>query len=133
MLDQHRLNRRNTETGRYALGLRLFEFGTRAVRGLQLYDQAQPHLDQLARETGETTHICVFDNVEMVSVAYAEGHRSLRMPATVGRRTPVRSSTFSKVTNRTAWSPSARVVRTPATAAQLHRLQGPGLDPRTRR
>src|SRR5262245_55179031 len=52
VLDHHHLIRRNTETGRYALGLRLFEFGTRAVRGLQLRDQAQPHIDRLSRETG---------------------------------------------------------------------------------
>lgn len=96
VLDQHRLIRRNAETGRYALGLRLFELGTRAVRGLQLRDQAQPHLDQLARETGETAHICVFDSGEMVSLAYAEGIRSLRMPATVGRRTPAYCSAVGK-------------------------------------
>ena len=96
VLDQHRLIRRNAETGRYTLGLRLFEFGTRAVRGLQLRDQAQPHLDQLARETGETAHICVLDNLEMVSLAYAEGPRSLRMPATVGRRTPAYCSAVGK-------------------------------------
>jgi IclR family transcriptional regulator, KDG regulon repressor len=96
VLDHQRLIRRNTETGRYALGLRLFEFGTRAVRGLRLRDQAQPHLDQLARETGETAHICVFDRTEMVSIAYAEGPRSLRMPATVGRRTPVYCSAVGK-------------------------------------
>ena len=96
VLDQHRLIRRNAETGRYALGLRLFEFGTRAVRGLQLRDQAQPHLDKLARETGETAHICVYDHGEMVSLAYAEGSRSLRMPATVGRRTPAYCSAVGK-------------------------------------
>jgi DNA-binding IclR family transcriptional regulator len=96
VLDQHRLIRRNADTGRYTLGLRLFEFGTRAVRGLQLRDQAQPHLDQLARETGETAHICVLDNLEMVSLAYAEGPRSLRMPATVGRRTPAYCSAVGK-------------------------------------
>ena len=96
VLDQHRLIRRNAETGRYALGLRLFEFGTRAVHGLRLRDQAQPHLDRLARETGETAHICVFDNGEMVSIAYAEGPRSLRMPATVGRRTPAYCSAVGK-------------------------------------
>ena len=96
VLDQHRLIRRNAETGRYTLGLRLFEFGTRAVRGLQLRDQAQPYLDQLARETGETAHICVFDNGEMVSVAYAEGPRSIRMPATVGRRTTAYCSAVGK-------------------------------------
>ena len=96
VLDQHRLIRRNGETGRYSLGLRLFEFGTRAVRGLQLRDTSQPHLDQLARDTGETAHICVFDRTEMVSIAYAEGPRSLRMPATVGRRTPAYCSAVGK-------------------------------------
>jgi DNA-binding IclR family transcriptional regulator len=96
VLDRQRLIRRNADTGRYALGLRLFEFGTRAVRGLQLRDQAQPHLDQLSRETGETTHICVFDQGEMVSLAYAEGTRSLRMPATIGRRTPAYCSAVGK-------------------------------------
>ena len=96
VLDQHRLIRRNADTGRYALGLRLFEFGTRAVRGLRLRDQAQPHLDQLARETGETAHICVLDKGDMVSIAYAEGPRSLRMPATVGRRTPAYCSGVGK-------------------------------------
>ena len=96
VLDQHRLIRRNAETGRYALGLRLFEFGTRAVRGLRLRDQAQPYLDQLARETGETAHICVLDRGDMVSIGYAEGPRSLRMPATVGRRTPAYCSAVGK-------------------------------------
>ena len=96
VLDQHRLIRRNAETGRYALGLRLFEFGTRAVRGLRLRDQAQRYLDQLARETGETAHICVLDRGDMVSIAYAEGPRSLRMPATVGRRTPAYCSAVGK-------------------------------------
>ena len=96
VLDQHRLIRRNADTGRYGLGLRLFEFGTRAVRGLRLRDQAQPHLDNLARDTGETAHICVLDRGEMVSIAYAEGPRSLRMPATVGRRTPAYCSAVGK-------------------------------------
>jgi len=96
VLDQHRLIRRDAETGRYALGLRLFEFGTRAVRGLRLRDQAQPYLDQLARETGETAHVCVLDGGDMVSIAYAEGPRSLRMPATVGRRTPAYCSAVGK-------------------------------------
>ena len=96
VLDHHRLIRKNADTGSYALGLRLFEFGTRAVRGLRLRDQAQPHLEQLASETGETAHICVYDNGEMVSLAYAEGPRSLRMPATVGGRTPAYCSAVGK-------------------------------------
>lgn len=96
VLDHHRLIRRNSETGKYALGLRLFELGTRAVRGLQLREQAQPFLERLARDTGETAHICVLDRSEMVSIAYAEAARSLRMPATVGRRTPAYCSAVGK-------------------------------------
>lgn len=41
-LDHHRLIRRTADTGRYALWLRLFEFGTRARRGLQPRERAQP-------------------------------------------------------------------------------------------
>ncbi len=52
VLDSHRLIRRNAETGRYALGLRLFEFGSRAVKDLRLREQAQPYLEQLSHETG---------------------------------------------------------------------------------
>ena len=96
VLDHHRLIRRNSETGKYALGLRLFELGNRAVKGLRLRDQAQPHLEQLVRETGETAHICVLDGGDVVSIAYAEGPRSLRMPATVGRRTPAYRSAVGK-------------------------------------
>ncbi len=96
VMDQLRLVRRHADTGKYSLGLRLFEFGSRAVKGLRLREQAQPYLDQLARDTGETAHICVLDRADMVSVAYAEGSRSLRMPATVGRRTPAYCSAVGK-------------------------------------
>jgi len=96
VLDQHRLIRRNTENGKYALGLRLFELGSRAVRGLRLREYAQPFLNRLVRETGETAHICVLDEGDMVSVANVEGPRTLRMPSTVGRRTPAHCSAVGK-------------------------------------
>lgn len=96
VLDRHRLIRRNSETGKYALGLRLFELGSRAVSGLHLREQAQRFLEQLARETGETAHICVLDRGEMLSVAHADGPRTLRIPATVGRRSPAYCSAVGK-------------------------------------
>jgi IclR family transcriptional regulator, KDG regulon repressor len=96
VLDRHRLIRRNCETGKYALGLRLFELGSRAVNGLRLREQAQRYLDHLSRETGETAHICVLDRGDMLSVAHADGPRTLRMPATVGRRSPAYCSAVGK-------------------------------------
>lgn len=95
VLDQHGLIRR-TDAGKYTLGLKLFELGSRAVKGVRLREQAQPYLERLTRQTGETAHICVLDRGEMLSIAHAEGARSLRMPATVGRRTPAYCSAVGK-------------------------------------
>jgi len=96
VLDRHGLIRRSPDTAKYALGLRLFELGSHAVRGLKLRDQAQPFLDRMVRETGETAHICVLDGGDMVSIANADGPRTLRIPATVGRRTPAYCSAVGK-------------------------------------
>lgn len=106
VLDRHGLIRRS-EAGRYALGLRLFELGNRAVKGVRLREQAQPYLERLTRETGETAHVCVLDKGDMLSIAHAEGLRSVRMPATVGRRTPAYCSAVGKA--MLAYLPQAAV------------------------
>lgn len=96
VLEQHELIRRNQNSGKYALGLRLFELGTHAVAGLRLREQAHPFLARLVRETGETAHVCVLDGCDTVSVANVEGSRNVRMPATVGRRTPAHCTSVGK-------------------------------------
>ena len=53
VLEQHRLVDKNPDTGRYRLGLRLFEFGSKALASLDLRGRARPYLDQLARIRGD--------------------------------------------------------------------------------
>src|SRR6201998_3859973 len=48
VLEQHRLVVKNTETGRYRLGLRLYELGSRAIDGLDLRGRATPLSRSLA-------------------------------------------------------------------------------------
>lgn len=96
VLERHSLVTRETANGKYSLGLRLFELGTRAVSRLDLRKHAQPLLERLVVETGETAHVCVLDNGEMMSVSNAESPRTVRTPSTLGRRTPVHCTSVGK-------------------------------------
>jgi len=57
VLEQHRLVEKNPDTGRYRLGLKLFEFGSKAIGAIDLRRQARPYLDRLQRELGETVFL----------------------------------------------------------------------------
>lgn len=96
-LERHGYIRKHDSGGRYGLGLKLFELGSRAVARLDLHECARPVLDRLVQDTGETAHVCVVDDGHMVSVVNAESPRTLRTPATVGRRTPAYCTAVGKV------------------------------------
>lgn len=49
------------ERDRYRLGLRLFQLGSTVVANLDLHREAQAHVERLARISGETVHLCIFD------------------------------------------------------------------------
>jgi DNA-binding IclR family transcriptional regulator len=95
-LERHGYIRKQPGNGRYGLGLKLFELGSRAVAGLNLRESAQPILEHLVIETGETAHLCVMEGGQMVSVAIAESRRTVRTPATVGRRSPLHCTAVGK-------------------------------------
>lgn len=88
VLERHRLVEQNSETGKYRLGLKLFELGSRSVAHLDLAGRTRPALTQLVFETGETAHVCILDHGEVLSLANIETPRTIRTPSTVGRRNP---------------------------------------------
>jgi IclR family transcriptional regulator, KDG regulon repressor len=75
-------------SGAYRLGIRLFELGSIAIGGLEFDKYARPALEDLARTTGETAHLCVLDGTDIVYVAKVESSSSLRMSSSVGGRNP---------------------------------------------
>jgi DNA-binding IclR family transcriptional regulator len=95
-LERYGYIRRQPATGKYGLGLTLFELGSRAVARLNLHGYAQPLLEELVAATGETAHLAVMDRGQMVSVVIAESARTVRTPATVGRRTPMHCTAVGK-------------------------------------
>lgn len=75
---------RQAPSRRYTLGPNLIRLGESA--GRQLGAGARPHLEQLARELGETANLAMIDRGMAVYVAQASSAHSMRMFTEVGRR-----------------------------------------------
>lgn len=94
VLERHRVvEKRN---GRYGLGLKLFELGSRAASHVRLGPRARPYLERLAVEIGETAHLCVLDDDEVFYLEKVEPTRSIRVPTSVGRRNPAHCTAVGK-------------------------------------
>jgi DNA-binding IclR family transcriptional regulator len=96
VLERHRLVLKNPATGRYRLGLKLFELGSKAIAGTDLREHARPYLSRVMFETGETVHLCLFDNGEVLYVDKIEPQKSVRMSSTIGRRSPAYCTSVGK-------------------------------------
>ena len=96
VLEQHRLVVKNPETGRYRLGLRLYELGSRAIDGLDLRGRARPYLDRLQRQFGETVFFCILDEGQVFYVEKVESQQSVRTACTVGSRAPAYCTAVGK-------------------------------------
>lgn len=96
VLERHKLIERNSVNGRYRLGLKLFELGTRAVSQLDLRERARPVLERLVLETSETVHLGILDDTEVLYLDKVEPARSVRMSSSVGRRNPAYCTAMGK-------------------------------------
>ncbi|HEX7359673.1 MAG TPA: IclR family transcriptional regulator [Bryobacteraceae bacterium] len=107
VLESGRYVERITSTGQYRLGSRLIELGLSAAAQLDVYEISRPHLRALAEEAGETAHLAVLREGEIVSIVKAEGTQNLRTPITVGTRTPAHCTSLGKAI--LAFGPPERV------------------------
>jgi DNA-binding IclR family transcriptional regulator len=96
VLEQHRLVVKNPDTGRYKLGLRLYELGSRAIDGLDLRGRARPYLDRLQDRFGETVFFCILDEGQVFYMEKVESQRSVRTACTVGSRAPAYCTAVGK-------------------------------------
>lgn len=87
-IEKHRLVQRD-EDGAYRLGIRFLSFGERVRSQTNLLRAAQPAMDRLAQETGESIFLGVIDGREALCVDARESRRSIRLYAHVGRRAPL--------------------------------------------
>jgi DNA-binding IclR family transcriptional regulator len=96
ILEGYRIVAREPQTGRYHLGLRLFELGTIAIASFNIRDRARRYLERVVYEVDETVHLCVLDAGEVLYLDKIEPSRSVRMASRIGRRNPVHCTAVGK-------------------------------------
>ena len=80
------------DDGLYRIGLRLYEVGALAPRGLALRDAAMPFMEDLYEVTHEVVQLAVREGTEMVFTERIAGRASVGVHTRVGLRFPLPAS-----------------------------------------
>ena len=85
------------DTGKYRLGMALFELGALVRRRMDVANEGRPKLRELLEKTGETVQMGVVDHLSVLYVYEMESPRAIRMAAAVGGRAPLHCTAVGKV------------------------------------
>jgi IclR family KDG regulon transcriptional repressor len=96
-LEQDGYIEQSDSTDRYRLGPRCLELGRSFARGSRLLERARPILEALALELGETAHLAVMHDFEVVHLDGEQPHQMVLASSRIGRRLPVHSTALGKV------------------------------------
>src|SRR5579864_432962 len=77
---------RDSETGRYRLGFKLYTLANKSLSGIRLRDQAAPVLRRLTLETGLTAQLAVLVEHEAVLIDRVEAPGTPKIATWVGKR-----------------------------------------------
>jgi IclR family acetate operon transcriptional repressor len=95
-LASHGMIERESGSGRYRLGLRLFEFGERALVGRDARKVALPVMEDLLARFGETVNLAIRNGDALVLIEALESTRSIRKGAVVGGQDVWHASALGK-------------------------------------
>jgi DNA-binding IclR family transcriptional regulator len=88
---------RDPTTGRYRLGLKLYELGSIVGDHLDLHEVVAGPIDDLRNRTGETVHVAILDGPEVVYIARRESPHTLRLFGRVGHRNHAHCTSTGKL------------------------------------
>ncbi|MFY9513431.1 MAG: DNA-binding transcriptional regulator KdgR [Rubrivivax sp.] len=106
--------RQEADSERYGLSMRMYELGTKALQYPDLVEIAKVHMQRLSDSTGETVHLGMLIDSEIIYVHKVDSKHMLGMYSRVGRRAPLHCTAIGKVL--LAWEPTK--------SRQDHLLQG---------
>lgn len=95
-LQMHGYIDQDLESGKYRLGLKLFERGNYVINSLDIRRMAKRYLFDLSAKTGQTTHLVILDGKEGVYVDKVEGPSATILYSRIGRRIPLHCSAVGK-------------------------------------
>lgn len=83
--------------GRYALGLRLFEYGCRVSSSWNGSAVARPYMEHLAAEVNASAMLSICENGHVVTLDQVEGRGDLRIVSNLGAPLPIYCTSQGKV------------------------------------
>jgi IclR family KDG regulon transcriptional repressor len=87
----------NRESGKYRLGLALFELGTLVRRKMDAASGAQEQIHALADATGETVQLAILDHLTVLYIRIRESRQAVRLSSGLGTRAPAHCTSVGKV------------------------------------
>lgn len=114
------------EDGRYALGLRLFEYGCSVSASWNISNLARPYMARLCAETEASVVLSIYDSGSIVILDQAEGHGSFRIVMDLGARLPLHATSQGKLF-LSAMSPVtvSQILQPPLTLYTPHTISEP--------
>ena len=80
----------------YRLGLEFIELSSAFLNSLELKTEAQPILNQLSRQTGQTVFMAILQDGDVVYIDKVESFNSLRRYKIIGKRMPLYATSLGK-------------------------------------
>jgi len=85
------------ESEKYALTLKLFELGAKALQNVDLIRSADIQMREISRQTREAIHLGALEEDSIIYIHKIDSLYNLRMYSRIGRRNPLYSTAIGKV------------------------------------
>ncbi|HME31476.1 MAG TPA: IclR family transcriptional regulator [Terriglobales bacterium] len=95
-LEQHGYVRRDLDSGKYRLGMKVVSLARAALGGVEVREVALPIMRHLVDHIHLTTHLAILDHEEAVYVEKVEEPSFIKMDTWIGRRMEVHSTAVGK-------------------------------------
>lgn len=89
--------RKDPETRKYSLGLRILSIASALASNLQIVREARPILQQLVQETDESAQLAELDGDRLIYVDQVKCRNPIRIYAHVGRINPIHATSLGRL------------------------------------
>ncbi|WP_329285243.1 IclR family transcriptional regulator [Streptomyces sp. NBC_00691] len=85
------------QPGRYRLGVRTYQLGSRYAEQLDLAAEGHQVAREVADTCGETVHVAVLEDMDVIYIAKVDSTHAVRMVSAAGRRLPAHCTAVGKM------------------------------------
>jgi IclR family transcriptional regulator, KDG regulon repressor len=96
-LEHHSIVQQDHGRNQFMLGMKLIDWGNRALEKVDLKTVSHPHLMRMAQETRESYYVAILDHEEVIIIDRADTPEIWRMVARLGQRSPLHCTATGQI------------------------------------